>query len=385
MFRVMSSETQQYLASQVAVHAMKLLHQPVPPDLPAELAPIPGLPELHAGLLALRKHLVHVSQGDLSHNVDFRGYVAGLLKTHLANLRHLTWQVEQVSQGDFSQRVQFMGEFSTAFNKMAQQLDSTLSELKDTEAALTQLTDSLREEVAMRTAAVDSLRQSEARFKYLADHDPLTGAMNRRSFLMVADIGLETAHHKGTPCCVAMMDVDHFKRFNDTYGHVNGDLALKHVVQIGLATLRNSDSMGRYGGEEFIFFFADADLETGEAIAERIRAGIAGAPVETSMGLAPLTVSMGVSVILPEWRNKDRDIMPAIISMADAALYQAKQNGRNQVRKAPLQHPDLFAVAKSAFAEDATGNATEDATDEAGNPSAPDAPGSPCQGERTES
>ncbi len=241
------------LALAIIQHVDRLFSSPVPPSLPPELEGCEDMRELHAKILVLREHMAVILKGDLSREVAARGYIAGLLKGHLANLRHLTWQVEQVAQGDFSQRVDFMGEFSKAFNNMVWQLDTTLTSLRKTEDALRRLTTSLKQEVEMRSVAVNALRQSEARFKYLADHDVLTGAFNRRSFFSIAEAGLQAAKIQGSPCCIALLDIDFFKKINDKYGHQDGDLALKHVVALSSGSLRQADSMGRYGGEEFIF------------------------------------------------------------------------------------------------------------------------------------
>lgn len=327
-------------AEEAIAHITQLLNNPLPPDMTPELAELAGLAALHDSMLALRTHLSQISRGDLSQDVRFRGYAAGLLKSHLAHLRHLTWQVKQVEQGDFTQRVDFMGSFSDAFNAMVVQLDTTLTSLTSTQAALTQLTDSLRYEVKERTSAVNSLKESEAKFKYLADHDPLTGAMNRRSFLHLAENGIKSAFSRRAFCCIALLDIDHFKRFNDTYGHLGGDTTLKHVVQLSQANLRQSDTMGRFGGEEFVFFFADTDAHQGIKAAERIRSAIETTPVELDEGIAPLTASLGVCVINPN-RPEPRNgfFLQEAIAKADEALYQAKQEGRNRVCLAAEEVP----------------------------------------------
>ena len=336
----MANKKSYSLAFSAVQHIQALLNSSRIPDLPEELADFLELQELHDHLLTLRNHLTQISKGDILQNVQSRGFIAGLLKSHMANLRHLTWQVEQVSKGDFSQRVEFMGEFAHAFNNMVVQLDTTLTSLRTTEEALTRLTNSLRREVEMRTSAVNALKQSEARFKYLADHDGLTGALNRRSFLIIAETALKSARQSGTPCCLAMLDVDHFKQFNDSFGHLEGDLALKHVVGLAQDNLRQSDCMGRYGGEEFLFFFADADLEQGHKAAERIRQAIAHVPVQLESGPENITASIGVCVVLPGWKaERDSNFLQKAIELADAAMYQAKQQGRNRVCLAPVQHP----------------------------------------------
>ena len=322
-------------------HIERLLCSPTIPPLPQELADNEQLGELHAKILTLREHMTMVFKGDLSQDISLRGYIPGLLKGHLANLRHLTWQVAQVAKGDFTQRVDFMGEFSEAFNDMVQQLDTNVRNLKATEEALKRLTKSLQQEVELRTTAVYALKQSEARFKYLANHDALTGALNRRSFFALAEAGFKTATNNNTSCCIALLDIDFFKKINDTYGHQDGDLALKHVVAVGNANLRQSDSLGRYGGEEFIFFFADANIEQGKRAAERIRSALEQSPVPRRAGPIPFTVSLGVAEVLPEWhKTQGNTLLEKIIALADAALYKAKRTGRNQTCTAPVSHPE---------------------------------------------
>lgn len=343
------------LVDMLIAHIEKGINAPSVPPLPPELARIERFVRLDETIRELRDYLVRVANGDLSQDFFLRGFMAGLLKQHVANLRHLTWQVEQVSRGDFSQRVDFMGEFSTSFNNMVMQLDATLNKLRETKEHLTRLTNTLKHEVEMRSAAVRALEKSRARFQYLADHDPLTGALNRRSFLQIAEESMVDAHSRGAPCCVAMLDVDHFKRFNDTHGHIAGDAALKHVVEVSTHALRQKDSMGRYGGEEFIFFFADTEASIAEKVADRIRKAIKDNPVALESGQTAVTVSMGAAVVLPEWAGeRNAAFLQKVINMADVSLYRAKQAGRDRVSMAPLIHPDLFQEEAARLENSAT-------------------------------
>lgn len=352
------------LAELAIRHMEQLLSARVAPPLPPELASCESMEHLHAGVLAWREYMTLLANGDISQEIPMRGFLAGLLKAHIANLRHLTWQVEQISKGDFTQRIDFLGDFSASFNNMVVQLDNSITSLTATQDSLTELTKTLRQEVELRSAAVYALKQSKARFKYLADHDPLTGALNRRSFLRLAEAGLKQALATGTSCCLAMLDVDHFKRFNDTFGHVDGDAALKHVVSIGTASLRQQDSMGRYGGEEFLFFFAEADITIGMQVAERILNAIRQKPVNTSTGPAPITASMGVYAVLPEWPGeRNGQYLQKAIALADEALYQAKQSGRDRACAATLRPPGepggsaAKKTAKAAPAKKKSGSA----------------------------
>jgi diguanylate cyclase (GGDEF)-like protein len=327
--------------SDVLEHIRKLLKDNAVPQLEGELAELPVLGEIHQDLKTIREILYAFAGGDLSPTITIRGIIPGCLKTLQAHLRHMIWQVQMVEQGDFTQQIQFMGEFSSAFNSMINQMDITLKELKAKEIDLQTLADSLRKEINLRNTAVEALQESESRFKYLASHDPLTGAMNRRSFMERAEFELKSARKRNVPCGIVMMDIDHFKDFNDTWGHQAGDEALRHVVSIIAAMLRKDDFLGRYGGEEFVFFFSHADKKTGIAIAERVREAISGNPVRLGTGSIPISASFGV--VLAEDAEQPPAALDAIpreggdkfletlIRYADLALYRAKQRGRNRV------------------------------------------------------
>jgi diguanylate cyclase (GGDEF)-like protein len=322
-------------------HIRRLLKDNAVPKLTGELAEIPALREIHHDLKTLREVVYAFAEGDLSPEISIRGIIPGCLKTLQAHLRHMIWQVQMVEQGDFTQQIQFMGEFSAAFNHMVSRMDITLNELKAKETDLRTLAESLRKEINLRNTAVEALQESESRFKYLASHDPLTGAMNRRSFMERAEFELKSALARNIPCGMVMMDIDHFKEFNDTWGHQAGDEALRHVVSIIASMLRKDDFLGRYGGEEFIFFFSHADKKTGIAIAERVREAISGNPVRLGTGAVPISASFGVVPAadagqdweIPEAPVKDSGdkLLGTLIRYADLALYRAKQNGRNQV------------------------------------------------------
>jgi diguanylate cyclase (GGDEF)-like protein len=160
--------------------------------------------------------------------------------------------------------------------------------------------------------------------------------MNRRSFMERAAYELEAAVGRRMPSGIVMMDVDHFKEFNDTWGHQAGDAALRHIVQISSSLLRKGDFLGRYGGEEFTFFFGNADRKTGIAIAERVRKAIKKNPVEVGDDPLVITASFGVAMI--EDLSPDdaggmngNALLELLIHNADTALYEAKQGGRNRV------------------------------------------------------
>jgi diguanylate cyclase (GGDEF)-like protein len=320
-------DNKEYLALE---HVRKLLRDNKVPDLGEELEAVPFLPEIHNDLKTIREIAYAFSTGDLSWNTTIRGFIPGCLKSLQSRLQHLIWQVKMVEGGDFSQKVECLGEFSDAFNRMTGQLDATLKDLRQKEESLRHLASSLRSEVDRRNSAVEALQKSESQFKYLASHDPLTGAMNRRSFMERATLELKNAALLKTPCGIIMMDIDYFKNFNDSYGHLAGDEALRHVVRIITSLLRKNDFLGRYGGEEFVFLFSNADEATGILIAERVREAIETNPIQLENGLVTITASFGVAMADFE-KNHDEKYVETLINNADSALYQAKHEGRNRV------------------------------------------------------
>lgn len=316
----------------VVAHVLALLTNPRVPPLSPELAEVPDLQYVHDYLLEMRRQLGGYSKGDFTADIKMRGVLAGMIKSLQANMRHLIWQMERVEAGDLNQRVDFMGDFSSAFNKMVQRLNSALTALRQKEQELVTMTHELEREVEKRGAAMAALQKSQESFKYLAEHDPLTGLLNRRSFFARAEVELARNAIMGHPCTIALMDVDHFKAFNDTHGHLNGDIALRHTAEHGASTLRDSDIMGRYGGEEFIFLFTKAGIEQGFLAAERIRKNIESNPVELGNNAIYITASFGVTSIPPGiTADSSVNTLEFAVGMADAALYRAKSQGRNQV------------------------------------------------------
>lgn len=328
------------VAHNVLQYVEKVLNATTPPQLPEDFAEDEAFKLFHEKMLALREAMLSFARGDLSSSIKQKGIIGGSCKALQSNLRHITWKVQQVEIGDFSQRVDFLGDFSTAFNQMASQLDASVKALHVKEEALTSLAISLQEEAKRRSATLEQLRKSEAEYKYLAQHDPLTGTLNRRFFFSLAETKLESCRTLHYDSCLCLLDVDFFKAFNDKYGHQEGDRALNHVVEQSRHALRASDIMGRYGGEEFIFFFTSASLDMGRSIAERIRKSIAETPLVLSDGTSvTLQASLGVACIPGDWSDEHscQRLLEHAVGLADVALYQSKRQGRNKVSIAPTQ------------------------------------------------
>lgn len=164
----------------------------------------------------------------------------------------------------------------------------------------------------------------------LALTDALTGISNRRHIEYMLGEAVDEARRSQQELAVIMLDIDHFKRVNDSHGHPAGDQALEQLVRVCLGALRQHDRLGRMGGEEFLVVLPDTDLEGGLQVAERLRACVAAArPVVDGVELQ-LSISLGVAQLRPTESGA-----ASLVRRADAALYHAKDNGRNRVEAAP--------------------------------------------------
>jgi diguanylate cyclase (GGDEF)-like protein/PAS domain S-box-containing protein len=159
----------------------------------------------------------------------------------------------------------------------------------------------------------------------LARHDPLTGLYNRRVLdeLMIKEHKRSTRYKRGLAFAIA--DIDDFKRVNDTYGHDCGDQVLKYLTGIFLDSIRETDTVGRWGGEEFMFVFSETSCEGAEVVAERIRSAIANKPFVCGDISLKLSITIGFS-----YTHGDTSLQE-IIKEADLALYRGKHSGKNRV------------------------------------------------------
>lgn len=163
-----------------------------------------------------------------------------------------------------------------------------------------------------------------ARVQELAVVDELTGIPNRRRFFEVAERDVAAARLHGRALQAMMIDIDHFKRVNDTFGHPIGDEVIRTVAQRLRRHTRDIDILGRYGGEEFALVVSGVTDVTD--VAEQLRAAVVATPITTATVLLSVTVSVGVA----ELSSADTGVA-ALLARADAALYNAKQSGRNRV------------------------------------------------------
>lgn len=172
-----------------------------------------------------------------------------------------------------------------------------------------------------------SISRWAAALRSSATHDPLTGLLNRRTFEEQLHSEMLRAHRHGDPVGVAIVDVDHFKRVNDTHGHHAGDLALQRVAALMQGTVRRTDLVGRWGGEEFTLVFPSEGPDATAVYVERLRTTLAGTVIELPSGAhVTLTLSAGVA-----FSPQDGTDAAALIRVADARLLEAKRAGRNRV------------------------------------------------------
>ncbi len=167
---------------------------------------------------------------------------------------------------------------------------------------------------------------ADKRLREMAQTDFLTGLRNRQSFLATAAVSLERHRREQTSCSVVFMDLDHFKRVNDTYGHAFGDAVLVAVADVLRTTVRGYDLACRYGGEEFAAFIDSPDPGAGYAMAERIRRRVAALRLPERREFS-FTISVGVAIGVPA----AADSLTTFLDAADATLYEAKETGRNKV------------------------------------------------------
>ena len=184
-------------------------------------------------------------------------------------------------------------------------------------------------------AAITALRanaradKATAELRRIATTDVLTGLWNRRHLLERLEAETGRSHRNGRPLCVAILDVDHFKRVNDLHGHPAGDEVLRVLARLVRDAVRLSDVVARMGGEEFAILMPETDQGQARLVCERVREIVARKPIRLPSGVAlTVTLSTGIAVMAGE-EGSDR-----LISRADAALYDAKAEGRNCVKLA---------------------------------------------------
>lgn len=211
--------------------------------------------------------------------------------------------------------------------------------------------DYLRKDDLSRSILARALRnalaraQLKAELRRLAVMDDLTNLYNRRHFNAVIETEFARARRYGQPLACLMLDIDHFKRFNDTRGHPCGDAVLRHLSGVLRDIARQMDVVARYGGEEFAVLLPNTDLDGAWVVAERIRHTMSESVVEFDGARLRVTLSIGVATS----EQAEIDDTQALIKRADDALFQAKRAGRNQVRRGEATAPPAMGLNVDAI------------------------------------
>lgn len=384
----------------------------IPKEMPRELLHIEGMKKIDSTLRRLRKAIREIGLGDLSGQIEGKGYLFGVVKNLQASLRTLTWQTKRISSGDFSQRVDFLGEFSDAFNDMTNKLERAILEVKeardlfqmffetipdptmiistedwrilDCNRAFEGMTGCPKKELYSKSikeicffkdcsqkdifsnsigvnTKIDNIlielefqdksliyglfssdtiiigkekyilcvikditnrKRMEEEIRRLSETDALTQLSNRLKLDSVLELERERLLRSKSVCTIILLDIDDFKKVNDTYGHLVGDKVLKDIAKILRENTRKIDTVGRWGGEEFLIILPLTDAQGGIIMAEKLRKKISE---HLFTGVGNLTASFGVA----ESRGEISSV--ELIGRADSLMYQAKNAGKNMV------------------------------------------------------
>lgn len=190
---------------------------------------------------------------------------------------------------------------------------------------------------------IKSLRQQVEELKELVLKDELTGLFNYRHFIYALQAEMDRSKRSGIPTSLVLIDLDHFNKINEAYGHESGNTVLKQVAETLSAEVRTTDIVCRYGGEEFAIIFPETHLNLAIKVADRIREIIAFTPIETANGAIDVTASMGASVYLKA------SILPLdeFVNSVGKYLSEAKQSGRNCI--CHIDYADLSTVTEIGF------------------------------------
>ena len=183
----------------------------------------------------------------------------------------------------------------------------------------------MRERAQATEAEIVKLHLELDRVSAQARHDPLTGALNRKGLDEALNRELSNMRRKDTPLCMALIDIDNFKKINDNLGHTTGDQALAHLAQVARESMRPQDTLARYGGEEFVLVLPDTPLDKGIEAMTRLQRELTKRFFLAGAEKVLITFSAGVAQVAPDEDGA------AAIKRADQAMYMAKRAGKNRV------------------------------------------------------
>jgi diguanylate cyclase len=266
-------------------------------------------------------------QGQLRHGIaDVKATVKNMMMTFIDRLGSVAASTGDFQEkiGGFSERIRHAGDI--------EELNAVLDEvLRETRAVQAEALASRDRMLAAHQEVQDAearIRDLEAKLQHMSElvrEDQLTGSLNRRGLDDVFERESARADRRGTPLCIALLDLDNFKRLNDTYGHLVGDNALRHLVKVVKDTLRSMDVIARFGGEEFLILLPETHVEAAAAAMVRVQRELTKHFFLHENEKMLITFSCGVAL-----RHQDED-QASLMARADRAMYQAKQSGKNRV------------------------------------------------------
>jgi len=270
---------------------------------------------------------VILKQGRLRHSIsDVRATVKNMMITFIDRLGSVA-----ASTGDYHARLAGYSErIGRAGNidELGELMEQVLCEMRAARDEALASRDRMVEVHQEVQAAEERIRALEAELEHMSElvrEDQLTGSLNRRGLDDVFERESARADRRNTPLCVAILDLDNFKKLNDTYGHLAGDGALKHLVKVVRDTLRSMDVIARFGGEEFVILMPETAVEAAAAAMVRVQRELTRHFFMHDNEKMLITFSCGVALRHP---NEDQ---ASLVARADRAMYQAKQSGKNRV------------------------------------------------------
>ena len=266
-------------------------------------------------------------QGQLKHSLsDAKSTVKNMMMTFIDRLSTMA-----TSTGDYHEKMGgYTEKISHANNigELNQLLEEVLSETRNMQNEALRSRDKMvaaRQEVQESEQRINELEAKLQHMSELVREDQLTGSLNRRGLDDVFEREMARADRRGTPLCAALLDLDDFKRLNDTLGHQAGDGALKHLVKVVKDTLRSMDVIARYGGEEFVILLPETTLEAATATMTRLQRELTRHFFMHENEKVLITFSAGVAL------RKENEDQASLVARADHAMYQAKRTGKNRV------------------------------------------------------
>jgi diguanylate cyclase len=246
-------------------------------------------------------------EGEISHIMDMLGDASGAVRSYGDSLK--------------------TGMGTIAQNASLENLKDVMNNLLIDTQRLHKANEDLHQNLRKSGAEISHLRQNLEVVRKESLTDALTGLANRKMFDEELRKGVMNAMEEGSSYCVAMTDIDFFKKFNDTYGHQTGDQVLKLVAQILSGNVKGKDLAARYGGEEFILLLPDTELDQAQMLCEKIRLAVSSKRIrdkKSGQDMGNITLSIGIS------KHRPGEKLNEFIHRADEGLYFAKGNGRNQ-------------------------------------------------------